>query len=224
MKRIKTKRLLIAPLKGEELAERMASEPEGHWKQTLSEMAAGCREHPEDWLWYTLWQVSLKDGRPVGSLGFKGPPKNGEVEIGYGIDEAYRQQGYAAGSVKAAVDWAFSQEKVYFVTAETEPENAASQRVLQKLEFRPAGFGAEGPRFEKEKPEPSWMSVFLALGLCIGVSLGASLGSTGLGTSLGLCLGLAVGVALDSQDKKKRQDLKAARNCGKNGSVPPNQF
>ena len=38
--------------------------------------------------------------------------------------------------------------------AETDAENAASQRVLEKYGFRPNGtFGEEGPRFTLDRPD-----------------------------------------------------------------------
>jgi len=43
----------------------------------------------EPWIGYLVEQ----DGDFVGSAGFKGPPVNGVVEIAYGTDEKYRNQG-----------------------------------------------------------------------------------------------------------------------------------
>ncbi|NCC69421.1 MAG: N-acetyltransferase, partial [Clostridia bacterium] len=96
MKKLNTKRLLIKLMTDDELREAISSEPDEHLKQAYSEMLAGCTDHPESRLWYTPWQVALKEsGEPVGGLGFKGPPKNGEVEIGYGIRDLHRERGYA---------------------------------------------------------------------------------------------------------------------------------
>jgi hypothetical protein len=100
--------------------------------------------------------------------------------------------------------------------AETEPDNAASQRVLEKLGFTPAGEGREGPRFEMEKPKTSWISIYMCLGLSVGLSLGAAMKNMGTAMSIGLCIGLALGVALDEQDKKKRAELRAARESEQN--------
>ena len=44
--------------------------------------------------------------------------------------------------------WALKQPDVIRVEAETEPDNLASQRVLEKCGFLPSGtVGEEGPRF-----------------------------------------------------------------------------
>ena len=70
------------------------------------------------------------------------------AEIGYGILEEYQSQGYATEAVGAAANWALKQSNVTRVEAETEPDNRASQRVLEKCGFLPSGtFGEEGPRF-----------------------------------------------------------------------------
>ena len=51
-------------------------------------------------------------------------------------------------AVTAAVKWARMQPGVKTVEAETDPDNKASQRVLEKAGFMPNGvMGKEGPRF-----------------------------------------------------------------------------
>lgn len=212
MKQLKTKRLRLVPMTDDELREMIVAETDEHMRQAYSEMLAGCLAHPKERIWYTEWRVAEKEsGAPVGGLGFKGPAANGEVEIGYGLDEAHWGKGYATEAAKAMIDWAFSQEGVYFVMAETEPGNTASQRVLQKLGFSPAGTGAEGPRFEKERPASMWFTVYMCLGLSLGLCLGTSFDNIAIGMSLGMCIGLALGSSLDAADRKKRAAFRAAR-------------
>lgn len=215
MKELKTKRLLIVPLSIEQLSDKMKKEQDEHMRKAYAEMLIGCTEHPNERLWYTDWQIYLRGGTPIGSLGFKGPPINGEVEIGYGIDEAYRNKGYSTEAVKAAMNWAFSRDQVYFVTAETEPDNAASRRVLEKLAFSPWGMGKEGPRFEKERHASTWMSVYLSVGMCFGASIGLALGNLSIGMAVGMCFGVAVGASLDNRDRNKRAAFRAARDRGR---------
>ncbi|MBQ6568743.1 MAG: GNAT family N-acetyltransferase, partial [Clostridia bacterium] len=75
---------------------------------------------------------------------------NGTVEIGYGVLEEYQGQGYATEAVCAAVNRALQQPDITRVEAETEPDNQASRRVLEKCGFLPTGtVGEEGPRFFK---------------------------------------------------------------------------
>ena len=47
-----------------------------------------------------------------------------------------------------AIKWAFEHPEIVAVEAETDPDNAASQRVLMKCGFEVSGeIGEEGPRF-----------------------------------------------------------------------------
>lgn len=89
------------------------------------------KEHP----WYTYWLMTPRQAPyGAGQIGFKGVPNShGEVEIGYGIEEAYRGKGYTTEAAAALVAWAFQSDRCLVVTAETRKDNFASQRVLQKV-------------------------------------------------------------------------------------------
>lgn len=63
------------------------------------------------------------------------PELNREVEIGYGIAEEYRNNGYAAEAAKAAVRYAFEETGQNILVAIVKPENTASRRVIEKLGF-----------------------------------------------------------------------------------------
>lgn len=207
---LKTKRLILKPLTDIELEERIATAPDPEMKKALGEMLAGCKSDPDNRIWYTEWAFILKEtGRMIGSLDFKGPENRGEVELGYGTDEEYRCKGYTTEAVKAAIEWAFSQNgDIYYITAETAPDNQASRRVLEKAGFRPSGWdGEEGPRFELERPATNWMSI----GMCLGMSLGLCFSSIniGIGLAVGMCLGLAIGACVDFSVKAKLKDARA---------------
>ena len=143
----------------------------------------------------------------IGNLSFKGPDKDNVVEIGYGILPDQEGKGYTTEAVQAMTQWAFGNEDVVFIEAETEPENRASQRILEKCGFVPDGEGQEGPRYVLEKPLPNWMAIYMLFGISIGTALGTSFDSIGIGLSLGLCFGLSIGAALDSSAKKERKKL-----------------
>ena len=123
-------------------------------KAAYTDMLDGCLAHPNQWEWYAIWVIELKDGTHVGELCFKGLSENGIAEIGYGINEAQQGYGYATEAVSALVDWALNQPRVLCVLAETEEPNIASQRVLEKSGFIPTGvIGEEGPLFIRRKTE-----------------------------------------------------------------------
>jgi RimJ/RimL family protein N-acetyltransferase len=77
----------------------------------------------------------------VGWGGFKGPPREGVVEIGYEIAAARQGRGLATAAARAMVAEAFADPGVRTVIAHTLPERNASNRVLAK-----AGFVFDGER------------------------------------------------------------------------------
>ncbi|MEA4815067.1 MAG: GNAT family N-acetyltransferase [Oscillospiraceae bacterium] len=215
---MKRKRLVIAPMSDTELHDLIDQTADEGLKQAYGEMLMGCESHPDECLWYTAWKICLKEsGEEIGSAGFKGAQTNGAVELGYGINSGFEGKGYADESARALIDWAFSQEDVFFVEAETAPDNAASIRVLEKLKFRPDGEGTEGPRFLLEKPASALMSVYMCIGMSVGMCLGVSFDETALGMCLGMSIGLCIGLSLDGADKKKRESLKAKRRQNEDG-------
>jgi RimJ/RimL family protein N-acetyltransferase len=93
-------------------------------------------DHAEERLhpWYTYFLlVRAEDRVAVGVCGFKGAPTLfGTVELGYATHEDFRCFGYMTEAVRALVGWAFDHPNCRHVTAETLPDNMASQRVLVK--------------------------------------------------------------------------------------------
>lgn len=86
-------------------------------------------------LWHTYWLIVVDpDGPSIGAGlgGFKGEPdRDGEAEIGYGIDPAYRRRGYTTEAVRTLIAWAFQSPVCRAVIAETDQSNIGSIRVLQ---------------------------------------------------------------------------------------------
>ena len=130
----------------------IAAEKDPEMKKAYTEMLSGCLKHPDQWNWYAMWMIELKDGRHIGDLCFKGLSPDGITEVGYGILEEFQGRGCATEALKALLDWAFQDPCVTAVEAETDPDNRASQRVLEKCGFVPNGkIGEEGPRFTLER-------------------------------------------------------------------------
>jgi len=101
--------------------------------------ARGCVQRPDDQYipgFGMYYIVRSSDALVVGDIGFHTPPRDGVVEIGYGLAEAARGQGYATEALTALTAWALAQPGVRRVTADTTPDNAPSQRVLERSGFR----------------------------------------------------------------------------------------
>ena len=149
---IETSRLKIYAASQEQMETFIAAQPIDVLKEAYSEMLNGCLSNPDQWEWYAIWMIELKNGTHIGELCFKGITEKGSAEIGYGITEDYQCFGYATEAVLALTDWALMQPGVTCVTAETEEHNIASKKVLKKAGFIPTGeTGEEGPLFVRRK-------------------------------------------------------------------------
>ena len=147
---ISTKRLNLYPASDEQMEQLIAGQTIPELKAAYQEMLDGCRLHPDKREWYAVWNMERNDEshEAVGNFSFRGLGEDGILEIGYGTNEEYEGQGYMTEAVLAVVHWAAAQDGVKQIEAETDPDNAASQRVLEKAGFVPTGkYGEEGPRF-----------------------------------------------------------------------------
>jgi RimJ/RimL family protein N-acetyltransferase len=76
-----------------------------------------------------------EDGNIVGSAGFKGPPQQGTLEIAYGTDEKYRNQGFGTKICQLLVELALKTDPLLRLTARTFSNANYSTRILQKNNF-----------------------------------------------------------------------------------------
>ena len=84
-----------------------------------------------------VWGVHLffdSDGALVGNGGWKGPPTDGVVELGYAVSPERQGRGIATGVVRELVARARA-AKVRVVVAHTRPEASASTTVLTRCGF-----------------------------------------------------------------------------------------
>lgn len=105
----------------------------------------------ENYLWYTNWQIiSKKENRIIGGITFKGKVNSdNEVEVGYGIDEKYQNKGYMTETLRTIINWSFTHDEIKSVIAETNKDNRASQRVLEKV----------GMKKYKEEEKTYWYKI-----------------------------------------------------------------
>ncbi len=132
--------LLDAALAGDDaLAEVLGHDVVPGWA-TFSEALRATRDSlvaaPGGSAWGTRLFVAGEPPELVGWGGFKGPPKDGVVEIGYEIAESRRGRGLATAAARAMLDEAFADADVTAVIAHTLAERNASNRVLEKVGFR----------------------------------------------------------------------------------------
>ena len=108
---------------------------------TFLELIEAAPELAGWYVWYAMIRRPDSASDILGaSVGFKGPPKDGTVEIGYSVLPQFQRRGYATEMVRSLTEWAFRQPGVDRISAQTAETNIASLRVLHK-----AGFTADGP-------------------------------------------------------------------------------
>ncbi|KAA0213430.1 N-acetyltransferase [bacterium] len=112
--------------------------PEPDTLQALASYARVLRQVPR-LRGFGIWTLAY-EGEVVGDAGFKGPPRMGEIELGYGIVPALRGRGLATEAAAALCAWAISQG-VRAIHARCEADNVSSLRVLSKLGMRACGGG-----------------------------------------------------------------------------------
>jgi ribosomal-protein-alanine N-acetyltransferase len=148
---IGTERLLLISLLPAELKALIASDAERASKLAGVRFSPGWpedREAREGLPWHLQhlvadpahipWRVRVvverSSGSVVGSINLKGPPdSSGDAEIGWGIVESCRRQGYAVEATAAVMAWAFAQPGVLSISATVPGDNIASQRVARRL-------------------------------------------------------------------------------------------
>lgn len=96
-------------------------------REWLDSMIANGPEHPD-------FVVEL-DGRVIGKAGFWKLP-----DVGYILHPDVWGQGLASEAVGAAIDHVFRTGELESLTADVDPDNAASIRVLERLGFVRTGF------------------------------------------------------------------------------------
>ena len=113
------------------------------------------RAHPDEagwWLHYFVLRDEGTSGIAIGCGGYKGPPRDGAVEIGYSVLAGYRRRGLAAEATEGLVGAAFRDPRVERVVAETLPELVSSIGVLERCGFRFVGEGSEEGVIRYERP------------------------------------------------------------------------
>ncbi|HWE53941.1 MAG TPA: GNAT family N-acetyltransferase [Acidimicrobiales bacterium] len=108
----------------------------------LPVMGGASRSNP-----FGYYQIIL-DGSVVGGIGFHGPPRDGLVEIGYGVVPSVRGQGLATAALHLILDVAASYDQVRRVCGRTTPDNVASQRVMLASGLEPSGRDPEFLHYE----------------------------------------------------------------------------
>lgn len=83
------------------------------------------------------WAITLKENpKLIGIIGhYRIQPENHRCEIGYMILPQYNGQGIVTEAIKPVLEYGFDHLNMHSIEAVIDPENEASERVLQKNGF-----------------------------------------------------------------------------------------
>jgi RimJ/RimL family protein N-acetyltransferase len=139
--------LLDAAVAGDEALERALGFPVAAGWSGFPEAVAYTRDavaaEPEGVRWGTRLFVLGEPRTLVGWGGFKGPPRDGVVELGYAVAPAFEGRGLASAAVREMLREAWASGAVTAVIAHTLAERNASVRVLEKNGFSHDGEAAD---------------------------------------------------------------------------------
>jgi len=102
------------------------------------------REELDEWLlddkpgqqWYI---IQTKQGQKIGQIVTRNQ-KNKTIQIGYRITPPARNKGHCTAAVKTLINHHFSNLTTHRITAEANPQNTASTRILEKTGFTKTGY------------------------------------------------------------------------------------
>jgi RimJ/RimL family protein N-acetyltransferase len=115
-------------------------------RRRVRQLEANAAEQP----WLLRAMVLRNPSRQlVGRIGFHAPPDaRGSLEVGYGVERAYRRRGYASEATRAMLGWATAQHGIRHFVASVAPTNVASLALVRRF-----GFVQTGAQWDDEDGE-----------------------------------------------------------------------
>lgn len=96
--------------------------------------------------WFVRWIVLKTTGEIIGSTSFHGAPDaEGMIEIGLGIQESFRNKGFAKETLLGMWRWALEDSQVQTLRYTVSVENAPSIHVIESF-----GFYYQGEQIDEE--------------------------------------------------------------------------
>lgn len=166
---IHTRRLIVRPFRsedGEDLYDYLSDpvvyvyEPgEPLSRVQAATMAADLSASPD------FWAVELAvEQRVIGQIYFSQvePRHLLTWELGYILSPRYQRQGYATEAASALLRHGFDTAPIHRITAQCNPQNEASWRLLEKLGFRREGYLIQNNFFRRDAAgNPIWIDTYV---------------------------------------------------------------
>ncbi len=107
-----------------------------------------------------FFAVTLKSGRLIGNL-YLGKREFRSMELGFVFAAEGQGQGYATEAATALMDYAFDELGIHRVTAECNPLNMRSWRLMERLGMRREGEFRKNVYFRKDSSgNPLWQDTY----------------------------------------------------------------
>ena len=83
------------------------------------------------------WAIALKENNQlIGTIGFvRTQPEHHRAEIGYMLQKQYQKKGYTYEALQAIIEYGYNIMKLHSIEAVIDPNNIASEKLLQGLNF-----------------------------------------------------------------------------------------
>jgi [ribosomal protein S5]-alanine N-acetyltransferase len=98
------------------------------------------KENPDLNKWFLRWLVLRETNEIVGSISFHGEPNaDGMIEIGLGVDEGFRNNGYAREALLGMWSWASDEPLVKVLRYTVSATNLPSVKIVKGFDFDRVG-------------------------------------------------------------------------------------
>ena len=165
---LRTKRLVLRPLRLEDVDDVFAYAADREWARYLPEVPHPyVRRHAEEFVARTVltsWETNptfaiVLDSRVIGGINLRVDVQNETGEIGYSIGRRYWGQGLMTETAQAVVDWAFAEIALEKVFAKADLRNVGSQRVMKKLGMKREGVLRSHTKVPEERTDEVYYGI-----------------------------------------------------------------
>lgn len=179
-------------------------------KYTLKSPGIKIQPSNEEDLWESDWIITAEcaEWHQVGTVSFAGEKALGAVPISVNLEPRWQNRHIGTEVLKIMVDWAFLHNEVFEIKCHCDHENDRALHALQKASFIYRTKEGTEEYYSITKQKPSWLGLYVLIGVVIGLILGIVFGSLWIGFCAGIIACLLAGTALELQEKKYREKVR----------------
>lgn len=207
---LKSSDVVVTPLISSEMNKLIEHESDDALKAQYMNMLDRASKDPENSIWYTYWDVSLKkdEKQSIGCLYFDGPQEYGAVTLSFKTnDSRYNWDKRIAESLRLITEWALVQKNVYEINTYIDSSLDGNIRNAERADFvwRDKEKGIE--HYSKEAPVTSWLGLYIVIGIIVGFLMGLLFSSMAIGMAIAVLACVLIGGIMDQNESKKREHV-----------------